>query len=374
MAALLGQMLIDTNFKFACAAIGKTDKRQTSSSGRIESYILPESGGNQSCIDLINAWKPDLIHIHGTENRFGLLVARGHVKCPAVISIQGLIGPCSEWYHYFGNRSLTDIVSMHRLLEIPALRGHWMELLKTRKMAEVERETIAGNRYFMGRTAWDRAYIHAKNPTARYYHGGELLREPFWRSRWKLSTATRHRIMFTNAGHPRKGAQVVFDAVRLLQVDYPNIQVAIAGGISQRNGYGRYIRRRMNELVHVRELGPLNADQMAKELIGSHVFISPSFIENSSNACCEAQLMGMPVISSYTGGMPSLIEDGRTGMFFPSGDAPMLAAKLREVFLDDNLAMRLGTQAHEVACRRHDPDLVVKEILAVYEDVIRNAQ
>ena len=109
---------------------------------------------------------------------------------------------------------------------------------------------------------------------------------------------------------------------------------------------------------------------MVKELVNSHVFVSPSYIDNSPNAVCEAQLLGMPVISTYTGGLPSLIDDGRTGLFVPTGDAPMLAARLKEVFEDDSLAMRLGSQAHEVAARRHDPDAIVQEIVTAYEDVL----
>ncbi|MBV5328703.1 MAG: glycosyltransferase family 4 protein [Chlorobium sp.] len=380
MAVLLARLLKHSEITLGCAAFGAVNKLQTLQEGRVTSFVMQAAlngteCGLNLCRDIVNEWKPDLIHIHGTENSFGLLATRGLVNCPVVISIQGLLGPCSEWYRYFGNRSLTDIFSMHRWLEIPALRGHWLEFFKTKKMAKVERECIAGNRFFIGRTAWDRAYVKALNPSAHYYYGGELLREPFWLKRWSISNAKRHRLIFTNAGHPRKGAQVVFDAVKLLQPDYPAIQVAIAGVISQRSGYGRYIRKKMNSLGHAAiELGPLNAEQMANELVASHVFVSPSFIENSSNASCEAQLMGMPVISSYTGGMPSLIQDGTTGLFFPTGDAPMLAARLQEVFEDDDLASRLGAQAREVASRRHDPDLVLQGILDVYEDVMRQEQ
>jgi glycosyltransferase involved in cell wall biosynthesis len=78
----------------------------------------------------------------------------------------------------------------------------------------------------------------------------------------------------------------------------------------------------------------------------------------------------MPVISTYTGGVPSLIEDGRTGLFVPTGDAPMLAARLREVFEDDALALRLSIYAREAARKRHDPDSVVQEILTVYQKIL----
>lgn len=383
MAALLGRMLKDTDHSFACVACGKTEKVQESHDDRISCFIVPGDLVGRSldqtlhaCRDLVSQWRPDLIHIHGTEAAYGLLSARSLVKCPTLISLQGLMGPYSEWYHYFGNNSFMDIVRMHRWLEIPAMRGHWIIFWRMRRIAKREREIIAGNRFFIGRTGWDRAYIRALNPSAQYFHGGELLREAFWQERWSIGRARRHRIIFTNAGgYPRKGTETLLKAVKLLQPHFTDIQVAIAGGIGRRSGYGRYLRSRIAELGQTAiELGKLSAEEMVKEVVNSHVFVSPSFIDNSPNAVCEAQLLGMPVISTYTGGVPSLIEDGRTGLFVPTGDAPMLAARLQEIFEDDDLARRLGAQAHEIACRRHDPVVVVREILAVYDSVVKNTR
>jgi glycosyltransferase involved in cell wall biosynthesis len=51
----------------------------------------------------------------------------------------------------------------------------------------------------------------------------------------------------------------------------------------------------------------------------------------------------------------------------------MLAARLREIFEDDELARRLGRQANEVAVRRHDPALIISEIVDNYEEVLRRA-
>jgi len=378
VASLLGQMMKNTDFAFACASFGKTNKVQRSHDDRLDSFMVPgdlyrtSTDSLRTCSDLISQWKPDLIHFHGTEAAYGLLTARGMVDCPAVISLQGLLGPYSEWYNFFGNNSLMDIVRMHRWLEIPAMRGLWIRFCNYRKLAIREREIITGNQFFMGRTAWDHAYVRAVNPSAHYFYGGELLREPFWQERWDLAKAKRLRIIFTNAGgYPRKGIETLLSAVTLLRPHFPGIQVAIAGGISHKSGYGKYVRRRIAELGDAAiELGPLSAEEMVKELNRSHVFVSPSFIDNSPNAVCEAQLVGMPVISTYTGGVPTLVEEGRTGLFYPTGDMPMLAARLRELFEDDNLSVRLGNNAREVATKRHDPDDVVHEMVTAYEHIL----
>lgn len=382
MAALLDRMLRDTDHSFACVSFGKVRRIETSQDDRVDCFVVPGDLLAKSLdpvlrayCELISEWKPDLVHFHGTESAYGLLTARRMVECPALISLQGLMGPYSEWYRYFGKSSLLEIAKMHRWLEIPAMRGHWITFRNSGKIAQREREIIAGNRFFLGRTAWDRAYVRALNPSALYFHGGELLREPFWKERWSLERARRHRVIFTNAGgYPRKGTELFLEAVKMLRQDYPDVQVAIAGGISRRSGYGRYVRRRIAELGNAAiELGQLNAEEMVREMIGAHVFVSPSYIDNSPNAVCEAQLLGMPVVSTYTGGVPSLIEEGRTGLFVPTGDAPMLAARVREVFENDDLAQTLGNQAHEAAAGRHDPESVVCEILAAYEHVIKMA-
>ena len=383
LTTLVGQLLKKTNHTFACASYGKVKKVQVSKHDRLDSYIIPGDlakspidNSLRECRRVIEEWKPDLLHIHGTEASYGLLTARRMVSVPAVISLQGLIGPYSEWYRYFGNSSILDIVKMHRLLEIPALRGHWIRFYRIRKMAKREREIIAGNRFFMGRTSWDHAYIRALNPSARYFHGGELLREAFWHCQWKLEEVRRHRIIFTNAGgYPRKGTEMLLEAVKLLKSDFPDIRVAIAGGISRRSGYGRYVRRRISELGQAAiELGQLNAEEMVQELAKSHVFVSPSYIDNSPNAVCEAQLIGMPVVSTYTGGVPSLIQENRTGLFFPTGDAPMLAAILRQVFEDNELAIRLGKQAQEVAFERHDTEAIIHDVITAYKAVFNESK
>lgn len=383
ISALIAQMLKNTDLVLACVAFGNVKEVQASYGNRIDCFVVPGDlvgksihRALQDCQDLVGQWKPDLIHIHGTESAYGLLTARGMVKCPTLISLQGLLGPCSEWYRYFGNNNFMEIVRMHRWLEFPAMRGHWIGFLRIRKMARREREIIAGNRFFMGRTAWDRAYISALNPSAQYFHGGEMMRAAFWNDRWNIGGIRRHRIIFTNAGgYPRKGTEMLIDAVKLLRKDYPDIQVGIAGGISRRSGYGRYIRGRIAELgENAIELGQLNAEQMVNELLKSHVFVSPSYIDNSPNAVCEAQLIGMPVVSTYTGGVPSLIEDGKTGLFVPTGDAPMLVARLREVFENDGLAVTLGSQAHEVSVKRHDPDAIVRDVLTAYKNILNEKE
>ncbi len=380
IASLISALHSRPDINQACAAFGS--KKSITNRERLVFSIIPHGRAIlsntrclESCRRLVNDYQPDIVHIHGTESSFGLLKARHMIDCPVVMSLQGLLGPYAEWYRFFGASSIVEIIRMHRFLELPVLRGLLFNYLRFRSRARREREIIQGNGFFLGRTAWDRAYIKARNPSARYYINNEILREPFFKVTWDIRNMKRHRILFTNGGHPRKGVELLFEAALLLKTRFPDIQVQIAGYISRRSGYGKYVRRWVKRLgPSACLLGQLNAEKMAAVLRSAHLFVSPSYIDNSPNAVCEAQLVGLPVLATYTGGLPSLVTDGETGLFVPTGDAASLAAKIETVFLDDQLAVRLGRQARMQALRRHDSTKIVDELIQTYQEIIQTTR
>jgi len=248
-AALIGRMIKETNFNFAYAAFGDVKNIQHTQYDHIDYFVIPNKLGDagrdyekglRACRTLVMSWKPDLVHVHGTEGPFGLLSARDMINCPLVISLQGLLGPCSEWYRFFGNNSLLDILKMHRWDELLTMRGLGKGYRQIKKNAKREREIICRNKFFMGRTTWDKAYIYMLNPGAKYYYEGRVLRDAFWEKQWNINKIKRHRIIFTNAKHPRKGTEILLDAAKCLKSEYPDIEIAIAGGIPMRSGYGMF--------------------------------------------------------------------------------------------------------------------------------------
>jgi len=121
-------------------------------------------------------------------------------------------------------------------------------------------------------------------------------------------------------------------------------------------------------------LGQMDAEALVKELCKAHVFVSASYIDNSPNSVGEAQLVGMPVISSYTGGVPSMIEEGKNGLFFPTGDVPLLVKRIKTIFENNTLAMKLGKNARLAAKKRHDSKTIINAQLAAYESILMDSK
>lgn len=329
----------------------------------------------QRCQAIARQFAPDVIHVHGSERLYGLLEARRLVEAPVVISLQGFLSACLPTF--FGSLGARELLAATRAVELATRRGLAWDYLDFRRGTRHEAEILSGARAFAGRTAWDLAQVRARNPEAVYHRVGELLRPDFADRSWGLAGCQRDRIFLTNVGHPRRGAETVLEAAAVLSRRRPGLRLAFAGSVAQRTGYGRWLRERIRRLGlqdRVELLGFLDGPSLARELAASHAFVIASYEENSPNSLCEAMRVGLPCVAAYTGGIPSLVEEGRTGLLFPPGDAAMLAARLEEVLGDDALATRLGEAARAEATRRHDPEFVVGQLIDAYRAVVAGAR
>jgi len=328
------------------------------------------------CATIVRDFKPDLIHFHGSERFFGLLKVKGMTQVPAVLSIQGLLGPYSTRRGFFGALSGLEIFRSIRLVELPLGLGLAWQFQQIRRGARREAKILAAVDGLLGRTDWDRAYARSLNPRAAYRYVGEILRPCFYDSRWRLDACERHTLVYTNAGNPRRGTENLLAAVAMLRGEFPRIRLRLAGIVSERSGYGRFLRKQIRNLDltgQIDFLGQLDDRAMAEQLQRTHVFVITSYLENSPNSLAEAMLVGMPCVASFVGGIPSMVDDGRTGLLYPVDDVPLLAEKIRQVFLSDELAGSLGDGARREAVVRHDPVRIVNQLLSAYKDLAGTA-
>jgi glycosyltransferase involved in cell wall biosynthesis len=119
--------------------------------------------------------------------------------------------------------------------------------------------------------------------------------------------------------------------------------------------------------------GRLNADQICKLLSTTHVLVLPSFIENSSNALGEAQMIGVPcVASSNCGGILSIIKEHINGVFFYKGDGFDLSQKIRKIFLNDDLAKLLSKNSRDFGKDFHNKENIKNQYSNIYKSIINH--
>ena len=95
-----------------------------------------------------------------------------------------------------------------------------------------------------------------------------------------------------------------------------------------------------------------------------------SLSETFPYALTEGAAYRLPTVASAVGGIPRLIEDGKTGFLFAPGDWEKLGARLAQLASDPGLRERLGAAVHERAAREFSVEATCREQRDVYEEIL----
>lgn len=331
-------------------------------------------------------FKPDMIHIFGTEFPHTLAAVRVfHNPNKTLIGIQGLCGEIAGVYMAGLPENVQKKATFRDYIRKDSLKQQQEKFIARGKH---EAEAISGCGNITGRTRFDREGTARINPHALYYPMNETMRKEFYEGQWKLSLCREHSIFLGQGDYPLKGMHFVLEALAGLLPKYPDAVLYVAGNSIIAHGsfkerlklsaYGKYLLTliRKYELADkVVMLGKLNAEEMKQQFLKSSVFVCASVLENSPNTVGEAQLLGVPVVASVTGGIPDMITDGREGFLFPVGNAAKLAEKI-EILWDRRkdeealcLAERISANARERARITHDGENNYLRLLEIYEAI-----
>lgn len=97
------------------------------------------------------------------------------------------------------------------------------------------------------------------------------------------------------------------------------------------------------------------------------VFVAPSRMEGLGLSVMEAQSCGLAVIGSKVGGIPSLIENNKTGLLVESENSEVLADAIIRLIEDGQLVRSLGKEAREYALENYSSVNMIEKTLKVYE-------
>lgn len=317
---------------------------------------------------IIDDFNPDLIQIFGSENDFGVLCR--HTRIPVVMHMQGCIPPYHNalfpvWMNPF------DFIFCKGL----SLHQRFMGLRSEQAFhnrAEQEIKTIQSCHYFMGRTEWDKGLINLFNPNATYFHCEEALRDSFMNNnkQWKLQESDKVRIISVISTPWYKGMDLILKTSRLLKrftdLDF-EWQVY---GVRDIRFYEYKYKIKAKD-VNVKIMGTASKEDLVNALCSSTYYVHPSYIDNSPNSICEAQLLGVPVLATHVGGISSLVKDGKTGILFPANAPYTLANLINKLQNNRELLERLSKNSIDEAQRRHNPIIIRDTILTIYKTILK---
>jgi glycosyltransferase involved in cell wall biosynthesis len=147
----------------------------------------------------------------------------------------------------------------------------------------------------------------------------------------------------------------------------PDLRIAIAG----EGGEAEALQRLAGELgisprVHFLGL----RDDVDRVLRAASVFCQPSISEGLPLSIIEAMAWGLPIVASRVGGIPELVEEGKTGYLVPSGDPEALATRIERVLAEPAVAARFGRAGMARAHAHFSLDQMVGAYLRLYEQLL----
>ena len=322
-------------------------------------------------LQIIEDFKPDLIQIFGSENEFGAICRQTEI--PVVIHMQGCIPPYHNALFPIGMKK-SDFLFKKGLSLSYRIIGLRSEKA-FRKRAEMEIETIQSCRYFMGRTEWDKSLVDLFNPNAKYFHCEEALRDSFIESakRWKY-TDEKKKIIISMISRPwYKGCDLILKTASLLKrftdIDF---EWQVYGNPEMK--FYESVYGIKAEDVNVRTMGTASKEELVDALCSSSCYVHTSYIDNSPNSICEAQIMGVPVLATNVGGTSSIVDNGVDGILFPA-NAPYTAASLiKRVTADKKLSNSLSSNAIIRATDRHNPTKIGNRLIEIYKTIINESK
>lgn len=314
---------------------------------------------------ILEDFEPDVVHIFGTENWFSHVVKMTNKPC--VVHIQGLMLPCHNAYFPIG------------ISKIDLLKNKWIDFIKGislwhnervfEKKSKREYQFFKEISFFMGRTLWDKSIVGFLSSKSTYFHVDEVLRDKFYSAPpWKYNKRNKTIITSTLSDSLYKGLDLVIKTSALLDKEKFEFEWRIIGVNDNSQTVGLLKKALHLKLpTSLRFLGIKNIDEIIECLTESTLYIHPSYIDNSPNSLCEAQLLGVPVIATNVGGVSSLVEDGKNGYLIPANDPYYLASKIVQLSKNQIFLENVSEQARLKAQMRHSKENILNQITSIYK-------
>jgi glycosyltransferase involved in cell wall biosynthesis len=307
--------------------------------GRFDRRIVPALGAT------VAKQRPDIIVTHSVKSHFVLFRSQLWRDIPWIAYHHGYTSTDLKmrFYNLFDRRSLPKA---DRVVTVCRAFAQELETNKRVKNISVLHNSIRPQ------PAVDEADVRA-------------LRE-------KLGTGPNNKIILSvgRLSKEKAHADLVRAFARLLENNSDlNAKVVIVGdGPERANLVAQTSSSNLTERIifagHVSDVQPYYA--LADVLANS------SHSEGSPYVLLEAMAAGVPIVATAVGGVPEMLENGKTALLVSSGNADEMASAIAELLSKRDESARLSANARTLSHNRFSPENYVKTFSEICRDVVGN--
>ncbi|CAA6605743.1 putative glycosyl transferase [Rhodospirillaceae bacterium LM-1] len=176
---------------------------------------------------------------------------------------------------------------------------------------------------------------------------------------------------------PDKGLEhTVASLAPLLDANLP-VKLLVVGGVTEEGmGYSDLLKQKADRLGVARYVVFAGySENVARTLMAADMVAVPSIAnEAQSRVVPQAFAAGKPVVATRVGGLPELVQEGKTGLLVPPGDPLSLARAIEKLATDPDLAKRLTENAKALAMADLRMDRQMEATLSIYSKALERGR
>ena len=148
--------------------------------------------------------------------------------------------------------------------------------------------------------------------------------------------------------------------------------VLFLGAAAAENEYADQFSRLLQTRPWCHHGGVAGRAELKQHLSTATALVLPSLEDNCPMVVLEAMAAGVPVAAARVGGVPELIEEGRTGLLFDPLETVSISGAVRRLIEEPALTKRLATEGKREAWERFHPAGIARRHVEIYGEVLSN--
>lgn len=183
---------------------------------------------------------------------------------------------------------------------------------------------------------------------------------------YRNNSSIPSKLLFVGRLSNEKGLNVLLDSLAILKSENVDFTLTVLGDGPSRDELEQQTKQlELNENVIFK--GFVDQSTIREDLNNSDVFILPSFAEGIPVSLMEAMAIGVPVITTYVGGISELVIDNETGLLCYASDSAGLAESIRKYFDDSKLIESVVKQGRQHIETEFDVDIQIDKLAELFK-------
>ena len=173
-------------------------------------------------------------------------------------------------------------------------------------------------------------------------------------------------VLYVGRVAQKKGLEDLVDCAPAVLARFPRTRFVVAGADMGLGGYlaAEVGKRGLRDRFLV--TGLLDEELLVSAYNSCDMLVLPSEYEAFGLVLAEAMACGRPCIATRVGGVPEVVDEGRTGMLVPPRDPAALAEAMIEILSDPEKGRRMGEAGRAKALREFTVERMADRMLEIY--------